>query len=72
LGGITNWTNRDLTIPLGFLGQGKFDATLYLDGSLDEEHPNAIRLEKHETSAAAPLRVSLAPGGGIAAVFRPK
>ena len=72
LGGITNWTSRELTIPLDFLGRGSFETTLYLDGSLDEEDPNAIRIEKREMSAGTPLRVSLAPGGGVAAVFRPK
>ncbi len=72
LGGMTNWTPRELTIPLDFLGDGTYAASVYLDGSLDEEQPNAVRLEKREVSAAAPLRVSLAAGGGIAAVFRPK
>jgi alpha-glucosidase len=71
LGGITNWTKRELTIPFDFLGDGTFAATLYQDGSLNEEEPNAIRIEEREVSAAAPLHVSLAPGGGIAAVFRP-
>jgi alpha-glucosidase len=71
LGGMTNWTARSLSIPLDFLGTGQYEASLYVDGSLDEERPNEIRLERRDVSAGTPLRVSLAPGGGTAAVFRP-
>jgi alpha-glucosidase len=71
LGGMTNWTARSLSIPLDFLGSGPYEGRLYVDGSLDEERPNEIRMQRRDVSAAAPLRVSLAPGGGVVAVFRP-
>jgi alpha-glucosidase len=71
LGGITNWTKRELNLPLTFLNTGEFAAHLYLDGSLDGEQPNEIRQKEQLVSAATTLKVKLASGGGIAAVFRP-
>jgi alpha-glucosidase len=72
MGGITNWTARDLRLPLEFLGDGEFEAALYLDRSLDGTQPNEIRKENREVTAAMALDVSLASGGGVAAIFRPK
>jgi alpha-glucosidase len=72
LGGITNWTPRELTLPLDFLGGGTFEARLYLDGSLDGTNPNEIREETRFVSREKPLKVSLAVGGGVAAVLRPE
>ncbi len=45
VGGITNWTARTVSLPLGFLGAGKFEATLYQDVSEDGEKPNEVRIE---------------------------
>jgi alpha-glucosidase len=72
LGGITNWTPRTINLPLDFLGDGQFTATLYMDHSLDEKNPNELRVEKRDVSTAEALNVLLASGGGVAAVFRPK
>jgi alpha-glucosidase len=72
LGGITNWTNRTFRLPLMFLGEGQFSAKLYLDRSLDGQNPNELRIETRAVTAAKPLDVSMASGGGLAAVIRPK
>jgi alpha-glucosidase len=69
LGGITNWTSRDLNVPLSFLNSGTYRVTLYSDGSLDEAHPNDIRQTHQHASASAPLHVSMAPGGGFVSVL---
>jgi alpha-glucosidase len=70
LGGITNWTSRELDVPLDFLPTGEFEAKVYADGSLDEELPNEVRITTERVSAGAPLRVALAPGGGFTAILR--
>jgi alpha-glucosidase len=72
LAGITNWTPREIDVPLDFLPAGEFEARLYVDGSMDESQPNAIREQRQGVNAAAALRVSLAPGGGFVAVLRAK
>ncbi len=67
LGALTNWTPRDLEVPLAFLGDGQFEADIYRDG------PNADRVgvdyarEKRPVSSADRLSIHLAPGGGFAA-----
>jgi alpha-glucosidase len=71
LGGITNWTPRKLNLPLDFLGEGPFEADLYVDAALDGRTPNELREETRNLDGATKLEVSLAPGGGVAGVFRP-
>jgi alpha-glucosidase len=72
LGGITNWTQRKLKLPLAFLGDGSYEARLYLDDSPDGKEPNKIREETRLVKSDKRLDVSLAAGGGVAAVIRPK
>jgi alpha-glucosidase len=69
LGGINNWTRRDLTIPLDFLGSGQFMAKAYVDGDLSGDRPNEATVKEPKINKAA-MPVTFAPGGGIAAVFR--
>ncbi|MBI4583179.1 MAG: glycoside hydrolase family 97 protein [Planctomycetes bacterium] len=71
-GGITNWTPRQVTVPLGFLGSGPYEARLWVDGSPDEEQPNAIRTEQRPASAGESWTLDLAPGGGFVAAVRTK
>jgi len=72
LGGITNWTAREIDVPLAFLNSGDFDATLYVDGSMDESRPNAITKQKQSVNKATRLHVDLSSGGGFVAVLRAK
>jgi alpha-glucosidase len=72
LGGITNWTARNIDIPLKFLGKGNYEATLYRDPTSNGNDPNELRVEKRNVTATESLGVSLASGGGVAAIFRPK
>ncbi len=69
---MTNWSARDLEVPLSFLagpstplGAGTWEADIYKDG------PNADRAavdyarEKRAVGASDRLRIHLAPGGGF-------
>ncbi|MCI0478921.1 glycoside hydrolase family 97 C-terminal domain-containing protein, partial [Candidatus Uhrbacteria bacterium] len=69
LGGMTNWTPRDVTVPLDFLPRGTYQAQLYVDGSMDEEKPNAIRSESLAVESGGSLEVKMASGGGFTAVI---
>lgn len=71
LGGMTNWTRRELQLPLDFLGEGEFVMTSWVDGSLDEAFPNEIRKASQNVSGATRLTISLAPGGGFVAAIKP-
>jgi alpha-glucosidase len=70
LGGITNWTARNVSLPLDFLGEGIFEASIYQDVSQDGEKPNETRKVMQLVDASSNLDVTLASGGGIAAVIR--
>jgi alpha-glucosidase len=72
LGGMTNWTSRSFKLPLKFLGSGKYEATLYLDTPKNDENPNDVLLYGPVYSNSDTLDVSMASGGGIAGIFRPK
>jgi alpha-glucosidase len=75
VGALTNWTARDVEVPLAFLGDGpaaalgagSWEADIYKDG------PNADRVgvdyarEKRPVSSTDRLTVHLAPGGGFVA-----
>jgi alpha-glucosidase len=69
LAGITNWTPREIDLPLKFLGPGMFDAKLSTDGSLDESRSNEISQRQEAVDAKKSFHLSLAPGGGFVAVF---
>jgi alpha-glucosidase len=72
VGALTNWTARDLGVPLAFLGDGQWEADVYKDG------PNADRAgvdyarEKRPVSGADRLSIHLAPGGGWVAKITKK
>lgn len=72
LSGITNWTARQLKVPLEFLSAEKYHVRVYADGSMDEAKPNLVKTEQQELSATKSLHVALAPGGGFVAVLNPQ
>src|SRR4051812_16866351 len=69
LAGITNWTPREIDVPLDALAHGNFTGELYTDGSMDESKPNAINKQPPKLNSSKPLHVSMAPGGGFVAVL---
>ena len=71
LGAITNWSARDLTVPLSFLGAGKFTAEIYRDGADADTKPQHVTMEKRAVRAGETMKVHLAPGGGCAVRFVP-
>ena len=69
VGGITDWTPRDVEIDLSFLGSG--EAMLFRDGANADRKASDYRRETLPINASQPLKVHLAPGGGFAAVLTP-
>jgi alpha-glucosidase len=65
LGGMTATEGRELALPLGFLGDGTFEADLFLDDPA--KGPNALTRRKQAVSAAETLRVTMPRAGGFAA-----
>ncbi len=71
LGGITNGDAREVEIPLEFLGPGDYTAEIYADAPDAGVTPKHTAIEQKRLNAATRLKLSLAPGGGVAIRFVP-
>lgn len=72
LGSTTNWTPRELHIPLDFLGAGHYIAEIYEDASDAEIHPQHVTIRRQIVSKGEKLTLRLASGGGCAIRFIPQ
>ena len=74
VGAMTNWTARQLQLPLDFLGSGQYEATILADG-VNAQNGKEARdycIDTRTVSAADHLDVHMAPGGGWAAIIKTK
>lgn len=71
VGSITNWTPRELKIPLDFLPEGKFEAEIYSDTSETDRNPNKIALSRLIVTSKDILDAKLVSGGGHVVQFKP-
>ena len=67
VGSMTDWDARELTLDLGFLGEGEFAAEVYRDGVNADKAARDYRKETVDVPADRRLTVKMAPGGGFAA-----
>lgn len=65
IGGITDWTPRDMKVDLSFLPAGKRSATLFRDGVNAHRRGRDYKKETVSVSAETPFNVHVAPGGGF-------
>ncbi|GAA6258767.1 glycoside hydrolase family 97 protein [Bacteroides sp. f07] len=66
IGGITNWTARDVTVDLSFLSpDAQYEADWYLDGV--NAHRDATDYKRVKEVPSSARIVHMAPGGGFAA-----
>ncbi|SMC91979.1 glycoside hydrolase family 97 protein [Pedobacter nyackensis] len=73
VGAATNESGRKLSIPLTFLGSGKYEVEIIQDG-VDAHYltnRETYSLNKKTVSMKETLHVSLAPGGGVCMTFKP-
>ena len=72
VGGMTNWSEREVEIDLSFLGEGNFVATEFVDG------PNANKIGRDflrksaEVKGGSKMTVKMAVGGGFAMKIQKK
>lgn len=67
LGALTNWTPRELTLDLSFLGTGDYKIELFKDGINADRAARDYKKEVIPVPANRKLTVKMAPGGGYAA-----
>ncbi|HVU55978.1 MAG TPA: glycoside hydrolase family 97 protein [Puia sp.] len=66
IGGMTDWSARDLTLPLDFLEEGTYKATICKDGVNAHRYAADYTLDKDIfVTRNDTLPIHLAPGGGI-------
>jgi alpha-glucosidase len=71
LGSMTNWTTRELTVPLKFLDKGKYTVQIYADAADADRQPKNVSITSRVVDNTMSLSFHLAPGGGYAARFVP-
>jgi len=69
LGSITNWSSRELRIPLNFLGTGMYKAELYEDAADASQNPKHVSMREQNVRNSDVLTLHLASGGGCAIRF---
>ena len=66
LGSITNWTPRELQVPLNFLGTGRYIAEIYQDAADAGTNPKNVAIRRQIVYKGEELTLHLATGGGCA------
>ena len=69
LGSLTNWSSRELRIPLQFLGKGTYRAEIYEDAADSGENPKHVSIRRQTVRSTDTLTLHLASGGGCAIRF---
>ncbi|MFN7995909.1 MAG: glycoside hydrolase family 97 protein [Bryobacteraceae bacterium] len=71
IGSITDWTARELDVPLDFLGSGDYIAEIYADGPDAATSPTHTAVEQQRVRSGSKLHLKLVTGGGCAIRIRP-
>lgn len=67
LGAMTDWTARDLDVPLDFLPEGSFAVDAWQDGVNADRWASDYKRVRLTATRSTRVKVHLAPGGGWAA-----
>jgi alpha-glucosidase len=67
IGGMTDWTPRDLDVDLSFLSNGNYTMHSWSDGINADRHAQDFKYKKEAVNSATLMKIKLAPGGGFAA-----
>lgn len=67
VGAMTDWDERDLTLDLSFLGEGRYEVTAFKDGANADRAARDYKKETFTLPESRKIQIHLAPGGGYAA-----
>lgn len=71
VGSITNWSPRDIDVPLSFLGEGKYTAEMYADAPDAGEEATHVTTSREPVDRSTVLHVHIVSGGGNAIWIHP-
>jgi len=72
VGGLTNWTSREMEVDLSFLDKGIYNAEIFKDGINADKDPTDYKREIIDVTNNDKLEVNMANGGGFAIIISPK
>lgn len=73
VGALTDSAPRTLMLDTSFLAPGAaYEATVLSDGVNAPKHPADHRIVTRSIATGSPIEIDMAPGGGWAAIIRPK
>lgn len=72
VGGITDWTSREMNVDLSFLPQGDYNVELFADGVNAHRKGTDYRKMTETLSSDKSLKIKMYPGGGFAAKIQKK
>jgi alpha-glucosidase len=64
VGAMSNWTPREITLDLSFLGEGNYRAIIFKDGINADRDATDYKAEEAIVTSSKKLKIQLAPGGG--------
>jgi alpha-glucosidase len=65
IGGMTNWTPREIELATDSIEPGTYNAVLCRDGINADKYPSDYSIEKFNWQKGQPLKLSMSPGGGF-------
>jgi len=69
---LNNWTEREMTMDLSFIGEGKYQVEEFKDGiNASRAARDYKRMYGAQVDSSSKIEVKLAPGGGWVAILRP-
>lgn len=72
IGGLTDWTMRDLDLDLSFLGSGDYRMEIFQDGINADRYAGDYKHLSLDVRPDNKMQIHMAPGGGWAARISPK
>jgi alpha-glucosidase len=66
IGGMTDWTPRDMNVDLGFLPEGTYTVEIYKDGINADKAANDYKYVSIVKTNKDQIKLHMAPGGGFA------
>ncbi len=70
IGGLTNWTEREIHLSLGFLPSGTYEMTMYTDGPNANKNAEDYQRTVRRVTATSKENIHMASGGGFAIKLR--
>jgi alpha-glucosidase len=71
VGSLTNWDERNVKVPLSFLGEGQYEAEIYSDAPDAATEATHTSLQKQAVDKSTVLDVHMVSGGGNAIWIHP-